>query len=199
MVWDVCLFPPSGPGLCCPIFTPVEIAGCSLKVFLCTLWVWAADRIDTNSCAHCLPNSLFINVCGLALWSVYRYFNFLLTCSVEDLISSCISFFSWAACGQVFLSDHLVAIHLSGGLRKELISLVSLAIYVFFDGKLPLSPLKILTTDEDVGPSGYLPGFPSFVQWQLLLWFCFPGLSFCKVLNILDILLHLYLPTHCPQ
>lgn len=84
---------------------------------------------------------------------------------MEALISSCI-FFPWAACGQVFLSDHLVAIHLSGGLRKELISLVSLALSAFCDGKLPLSPLKILTTDrqtdddrQDVDPSGYLPGF----------------------------------------
>lgn len=98
---------------------------------------------DANSHSLHLPNRLFTNVCGLALWSAYRYFNFLLTCSVEDLISSFI-FFSQAACGQVFLSDHLVAIHLYGGLRKELISLVSLAVSASFDSKLPLSPLKIL-------------------------------------------------------
>ena len=55
------------------------------------------------------------------------------------------------ACGQVFLSDHLVAIHLYGGLRKELIVLSSLAVSASFDSKLPLSPLKILTT---LGPSG---------------------------------------------
>lgn len=142
-MWDVCLSHLSVPGLCCPVFIPVGIAGWSLKVFSLHSGMGIRQRIDANSHSLHLPNRLFTNVCGLALWSAYRYFNFLLTCSVEDLISSFI-FFSQAACGQVFLSDHLVAIHLYGGLRKELISLVSLAVSASFDSKLPLSPLKIL-------------------------------------------------------
>lgn len=94
-----------------------------------------------------------MNMCGLELWSGYRYFNSLFICSVEDLISSCIYLFIFfkQTYGQVFLSDHLVAIHLYGGLRKELIVLSSLAVSASFDSKLPLSPLKILTT---LGPSG---------------------------------------------
>lgn len=102
-------------------------------------------------------------------------------------------FFSPAACGQVFLSDHLVAIRIYGGLRKELISLVSLAVSVFFDSMLPLSPLKILTTLVLLVPRRLFRS-PNFVQWHLLLRFSLSHLSFCtKVLSILDILLCLYL------
>ena len=54
-------------------------------------------------------------------------------------------YFSLAACRQVFLSDHLVAIHLYDSLRKELSSPVSLVISASFDSKLSSSPLKILT------------------------------------------------------
>lgn len=64
--------------------------------------------------------------------------------------------FSPAACGQVFLSDHLVAIHLYGGLRKELIPLVSLAIAAFLDSTLPLSPLKTLAALVLLVPGGLL-------------------------------------------
>lgn len=86
--------PISGPGLHWPMSLPVGIAGCSLNDFsLLSLGVGIRKRIDASSQSHCLPNSLFMNVCGLALWSVYTYFNFLLTCSVEDLISSFIYLF----------------------------------------------------------------------------------------------------------
>ena len=51
-VWDVCVFPLSGSGLRCPIFTTFEIARSSLKVFSSTPWVWAADRGEILTHAH---------------------------------------------------------------------------------------------------------------------------------------------------
>lgn len=173
--------------------------------FSLVLWgLWLSLGVSWQTEDRCLlmltlSNSLRLTVCGLALRSVYRYFNFLLTCSVEDLISSCIYFFSLAACGQVFLSDHLVAIHLYDGLRKELISLVSLAVSASFDSKLPLSPLKILTMLVLLVPRGLFRS-PNFVQLCLLLWFSLSCLSSCTVvLNILDLLLRLYLSSPTTQ
>lgn len=94
-------FPPVALAPAVPSSTLLELLGfpgrsslSHCEVCGCLLWVWAGRQgTDAKSYSHYLPNHLFMNMCGPALWSVYRYFNFLLTCSVEDPISSCIYFF----------------------------------------------------------------------------------------------------------
>lgn len=86
---------------------------------------------------------------GLVLWSVASYAHLLSRAS-----DSFLHLFSLQLLEdrQVFLSDHLVAIHLYGGLRKGLMPLVSLAIAASFDSRSPLSPLKTY----GAAPSGTL-------------------------------------------